>query len=162
MNRSGCRLRRAWIQCCDQLGGYEVDELMFAATTADAAFLTQASQEGYQRVREAIGRLVRRSGREDEAAAQLERLDRERTAVSQAHAGDRESVVRAAAVAWAPLFLRLAESEPVAYAELLALARQDHPASVVNQHNHGTGTFINGNVEGGLTINHGAGHGRHN
>ncbi|WP_330289951.1 hypothetical protein [Streptomyces sp. NBC_00576] len=138
-----------------------MDEVTFAATTMAAAFLTQATQEGYQRAREAIGRLIRRSG-EDEAAAQLERLDRDRTAVVQAPAGDREAVVRAAAVAWAPLLVRLAESEPVAYAELLALARQDRPTYVVNQHNHGTGTFINGNVEGGLTINHGTGHGRHN
>lgn len=137
-----------------------MDEVTFAATTMAAAFLTQATQEGYQRVREAIGRLIRRSGQEDEAAAQLERLDRDRTAVAQAPVDDREAVVRSAAVAWAPVLVRLAESEPVASAELLALARQDHPTSVVNQHNHGTGTFINGNVEGGLTINHGAGHGR--
>lgn len=139
-----------------------MDEVTFAATTMAAAFLTQVTQEGYQRVREAIGRLIRRSGQEDEAAAQLERLDRDRTAVAQAPAGDREALVRAAAVAWAPVLVRLAESEPVAYAELLALARQDRPTSVVNQHNHGTGTFINGSIEGGLTINHGAGHGRHN
>lgn len=139
-----------------------MDEVTFAATTMAAAFLTQVTQEGYQRVREAIGRLIRRSGQEGEAAAQLERLDRDRTAVAQAPAGDREVLVRAAAVAWAPVLVRLAESEPVAYAELLALARQDRPTSVVNQHNHGTGTFINGSIEGGLTINHGAGHGRHN
>ena len=139
-----------------------MDEVTFAATTMAAALLTQVTQEGYQRVREAIGRLIRRSGQEDEAAAQLERLDRDRTAVAQASAGDREALVRAAAVAWAPVLIRLTESEPVAYAELLALARQDRPTSVVNQHNHGTGTFINGSIEGGLTINHGAGHGRHN
>ncbi|MFF7279725.1 hypothetical protein [Streptomyces griseorubiginosus] len=139
-----------------------MDEVTFAATTMAAAFLTQATQEGYQRAREAIGRLIRRSGQEDEAAAQLERLDRDRTAVVQAPAADREAVVRAAAAVWAPVLVRLAESEPVAYAELLALDRQDRPIHVVNQHNHGTGTFINGNVEGGLTINHGTGHGRHN
>ncbi|WP_159074287.1 hypothetical protein [Streptomyces dioscori] len=138
-----------------------MDEVTFAATTMAAAFLTQATQDGYQRVREVIGRLIRRSGQEDEAAAQLERLDRDRTAVVQAPAGHREAVVRAAAITWAPVLVRLAESEPVAYAELVSLARQDRQISVANQHNHGTGTFINGNVEGGLTINHGAGHGRH-
>jgi len=120
-----------------------VDEVTFAATTVAAAFLTQATQEGYQRVREAIGRLIRRSRQEDEAA-QLERLDRDRTAVAQAPAGDREAVVRAAAAEWAPVLVRLAESEPVAYAELLALARQDRPTSVVSQHNHGSGTFLFG------------------
>ncbi|MEU7721754.1 hypothetical protein [Streptomyces tibetensis] len=138
-----------------------MDEVTFAATTVAAAFLTQATQEGYQRVREAIGRLMRRSGQGDGATAQLERLDRDRTAVTQAPAGDREAVVRAAAITWAPVLERLADSEPVAYAELLALGRQDRPTSVVNQHNHGTGTFINGNVTGGLTINHGAGNDGH-
>ncbi|MBK6013780.1 hypothetical protein [Streptomyces sp. MBT53] len=138
-----------------------MDEVTFAATTMAAAFLTQASQEGYLRVREAIGRLFRRSGREDETAVQLERLDRDRSAVVQAQVGEREAVLRAAAVTWAPVLVRLAESEPVAYAELLALAQRDHPTSVVNQHNHGTGTFINGSAQGGLTINHGVGHGRH-
>ncbi|MFC5953128.1 hypothetical protein ACFP51_01065 [Streptomyces pratens] len=79
-----------------------MDEVTFAATTMAAAFLTQATQEGYQRVREAIGRLIRRGGQEDEAAAQLERLDLDRTAVAQAPAGDREAVVQAAAIAWLP------------------------------------------------------------
>lgn len=139
-----------------------MDEVTFAATTVAAAFLTQASQEGYLRVRDAIGRLIRRSGREDETAAQLERLDRDRSAVVQAQAGGHEVVVRTAAAAWAPMLVRLAESEPVVYAELLALVRQEHPTSIINQHNHGAGTFINGNVEGGFTINHGTGHGRHN
>ncbi|OKK17127.1 hypothetical protein OG345_19005 [Streptomyces sp. NBC_01220] len=139
-----------------------MDEVTFAATTMAAAFLTQATQEGYQRVREAIGRLIRRSGQEDDAVAQLERLDRDRTAVAQAPAGNSEAILQAAAIAWAPVLVRLADPEPGVYAELLALARQDRPSSVVNQHNHGTGTFINGNVEGALTINHGgAGHGRH-
>lgn len=46
-----------------------MDEVTFAATTMAAAFLTHATQEGHQRVREAIGRLIRRSGQEDEAAA---------------------------------------------------------------------------------------------
>ncbi|MFE0794362.1 hypothetical protein [Streptomyces mutabilis] len=138
-----------------------MDEVTFAATTMAAVFLTQATQDGYQKVREAIGRLIRRSGQEDEATAQLERLDRDRMAVAQASESDREAVVQAAAIAWAPVLARLAESEPVAYAELLALSRQSRPASVVNQHNHGAGTFITGNVDGGLTINHGAGYGRH-
>ncbi|MCX4549269.1 hypothetical protein OG204_20680 [Streptomyces sp. NBC_01387] len=138
-----------------------MDEATFAATTVAATFLTQATQEAYQRVREAIGRLSRRSGHEDEAAAQLERLDRDRAAVVQALAGDREAVLRAAAAVWAPVLVGLAESEPVAYAELSALAWQGRSTSVVEQHNHGTGTFINGNIEGGLTINHGAAHGIH-
>lgn len=137
-----------------------MDEMTFAATTIAVAFLTQATQDGYQRAREAIGRLIRRSGPEDEVAASLERLDRDRAAVAQAPAGEREAVALAAAAAWVPMLARLAESEPVTYAELVDLSRRDRP-TVVNQHNHGTGTFISGNIEGGLTINHGARHDRH-
>jgi len=137
-----------------------VDEATFTATTIAAAFLTQATQDGYQRAREAISRLIRRSSPEDEAGALLERLDRDRADVAHALEGEREAVAQAAAAVWAPVLVRLAASEPVAYAELLALSRRDRP-TVVNQHNHGTGTFISGNIEGGLTINHGAGHDRH-
>lgn len=134
--------------------------MTFAATTVAATFLTQASEEGYRRVREAVGRLIRRSVQEPEVAVHLEYLDQHRAAVGQATASDREAVTQAAALVWAPLLAQLAESEPAAYAELLALARQDRRISVVNQHNHGSGAFISGHVEGGLTINHGAGHGR--
>lgn len=93
---------------------------MDEATTVAAAFLTQATQEGYQRVREAIGRMIRRSGQEVEAAAELDLMDRDWTAVAQVPAGDRDAAVQAAAVAWAPVLVRLAELEPAAYAELLA------------------------------------------
>ncbi len=130
---------------------------MFAATTMAAAFLTQATQDGYQRGRAVIGRLFRRAGEEDEASTQLDRLDRDRVAVVRVPASDREPVARALAATWAPVFQRLAETEPYLYAELMALV-QPPSTSVVNQHNHGTGTFINGNVDGGLTINHGVGH----
>lgn len=138
-----------------------MDEVTFAATTVAVALLTEATQDAYRRTREAIGRLVRREGGED-SAAQLERLDRDRAAVAQAPVGERVEVARAAAAAWAPVLARLAQTDPAAFAELLEVSRQGRPVSVVNQHNHGTGTFINGNVEGGLTINHGVAHGRDN
>jgi hypothetical protein len=111
--------------------------------------------------RAAIGRMIRRSAQEHTVAGHLERLDRDRAAVAQAPADEREGMARAAGAAWAPTFLRLADSDPVLYEELLALLHRGHGTLVVNQHNHGTGTFINGNVHGGLTINHGAGHGGH-
>ncbi|WP_433546537.1 hypothetical protein ACQPZG_16630 [Streptomyces sp. CA-294286] len=138
-----------------------MDEATFAATTMAAAFLTQATQDGYQRGRAAIGRLFRRAGEGDEVSAQLDRLDRDRVAVVRVPANDREPVARALAATWAPVFQRLAETEPDLYAELMALVQQPSSTSVANQHNHGAGTFINGNVAGGLTINHGAGHARH-
>ncbi|MEW2522243.1 hypothetical protein [Actinacidiphila alni] len=138
-----------------------MDEVTLAATTVAATFLTRATEEVYERVRDAVGRLIRRGDQPPGTALQLERLDRHRVAVTHAPAGDRDTVLQAAALAWAPVLDRLAESEPAVYAELLALARQNAASSVVNQHNHGEGTFINGNVEGGVTINVGAARTRH-
>ncbi|MCY0937881.1 hypothetical protein [Streptomyces sp. H34-S4] len=135
-----------------------MDEVTFAVTTVVVALLTEATQEAYQRARGAFGRLSRRGG--EGAADQLERLDRDRAVLEAASGAEREEALQTAVAAWTPVVERLAEADPRAYAELVAQTRLDHRVSVVNQHNHGAGTFINGNVEGGLTITHGAARGR--
>ncbi|MEW2622860.1 hypothetical protein [Streptomyces sp. NPDC048106] len=136
-----------------------MDEMTFAVTTVVAALLSEASQDAYARARDILRRLIRREGRSD-ATALLERLDQHRAMVVQRSALDRGEAARSAAAEWAPTLKQLVRADPGAYAELRALVGTDRLDSVTYQHNHGSGTFINGNVEGGLTINHGTAHGR--
>lgn len=136
-----------------------MDEMTFAVTTVVAALLGEASQDAYARARDIIRRLLRRDDRSD-ATAVLERLDQDRARVAQRPALDRGEAARSAAAELAPALEQLVRADSAAYAELCVLIGRDRPASVTNQHNHGSGTFINGNIEGGLTINHGTAHGR--
>ncbi|GHG88477.1 hypothetical protein [Streptomyces lanatus] len=136
-----------------------MDELTFTATTVFAALLGQATQDTYAKARDIIQRLLRR-GDQPDAAAELARLDRDRATVAECSASEREEVARRAAAGWALGLEGLVRADREAFEELRALVERDGPTTVVNQHNHGTGTFINGSVAGGLTINHGAAHGR--
>lgn len=136
-----------------------MDELTFAATTVFAALLSQASQDTYAKARDIIWRLLRR-GDQPDAAAELERLDQDRASVLECSAPQRDEAARRAAVGWAMGLEGLVRADRVAFEELRALVQRDGPTTVINQHNHGAGTFINGSVAGGLTINHGTAHGR--
>ncbi|ELS57680.1 hypothetical protein STVIR_1418 [Streptomyces viridochromogenes Tue57] len=136
-----------------------VDELTFAATTVFAALLSQASQDTYAAARDVIRRLLRR-GDQPDTAAELERLDQDRASVMERSEPERDEAARRAAAGWALDLEGLLRADHEAFQELRALAERNGPATVINQHNHGSGTFINGSVAGGLTINHGAAHGR--
>ncbi|MEU8029141.1 hypothetical protein AB0C13_10920 [Streptomyces sp. NPDC049099] len=136
-----------------------MDELTFTVTTVLAALLSEASQDTYAKARDVIRRAVRRGDRR-ETGVVLERLDEDRARVERCPAAYRDEEARSAAAARAPALEELMRGDPVAFAELRALTGADRPTSVINQHNHGQGTFINGNVQGGLTIHHGATHGR--
>ncbi|MEV5873508.1 hypothetical protein AB0L75_04600 [Streptomyces sp. NPDC052101] len=136
-----------------------MDEMTFAVTTVVAALLSEASQDAYARARDIIRRLLSRDSRSDTTVL-LERLDQHRAMVVQRSAPDRGEAARRAAAEWAPALEQLVRTDPATYAELRTLIGTDRQTSVTNQHNHGSGTFISGNVEGGLTINHGTAHGR--
>ncbi|MFJ9745196.1 hypothetical protein [Streptomyces chartreusis] len=136
-----------------------MDELTFAVTTVFAALLSQASQDTYAKARDIIGRLLRR-GDQPDTAAELERLDQDRASVMERSAPERDEAARRAAAEWVMGLEGLVRADRVAFEELRALVERDGPTTVINQHNHGSGTFINGSVAGGLTINHGAAHGR--
>lgn len=136
-----------------------MDELTFAVTTVFAALLSQASQDTYAKARDIIRRLLRR-GDQPDAAAELERLDQDRASVMEYSAPERHEAARRAAAGWALGLEGLVRADRAAFEELRTLVDRDGPTTVINQHNHGSGTFINGSVAGGLTINHGAAHGR--
>lgn len=136
-----------------------MDELTFAVTTVFAALLSQASQDTYAKARDIIRRLLRR-GDQPDTAAELERLDQDRASVMECSAPERDEVARRAAAGWALGLEGPVRADRAAFEELRALVERGGPTSVINQHNHGAGTFINGSVAGGLTINHGAAHGR--
>ncbi|WP_369173463.1 hypothetical protein AB5J49_38385 [Streptomyces sp. R28] len=136
-----------------------MDELTFAVTTVFAALLSQASQDTYAKAREIVHRLLRR-GDQPDTAAELERLDQDRASVMECSAPERGEAARRAAAGWAPGLEGLVRADRAAFEELRALVEKGGPTTVINQHNHGSGTFINGSVAGGLTINHGAAHGR--
>ncbi|EST29141.1 hypothetical protein [Streptomyces roseochromogenus] len=136
-----------------------MDEMTFAVTTVAAALLGEASQDAYVRARDIIRRVLHRGGRPD-AQTVLDRLDQDRARVALCSPPERGEAARVAAAEWASALEQLVQTDPAAYVELRALTGLDRPTSVTNQHNHGPGTFINGNVEGGLTINHDTAHDR--
>ncbi|MFI9168318.1 hypothetical protein [Streptomyces lincolnensis] len=136
-----------------------MDELTFAVTTVVAALLSQASQDTYAKARDVMWRLLRR-GDQTDTAAELERLDQDRASVMERSAPERDEAARLAAAGWALGLEGLVRADRAAFEELRALVEKDGPTTVINQHNHGSGTFISGSVAGGLTINHGAAHGR--
>ena len=138
-----------------------MDEVTLAATTVITAFLTEMSREAYQKARDTVMRLFQRDG-EAEATVQLERLSRDRVTIAQAPEDQRAVLAQYIAGQWAPALGRLARTDEAVLAELVTFA-QSVPARTtaarVEQYNHGSGTFIGGNVYGGVTNNHGAPHG---
>ncbi|CAL9432149.1 hypothetical protein SUDANB1_02062 [Streptomyces sp. enrichment culture] len=136
-----------------------MDELTYAVTTVFAALLSQASQDAYAKARDIVWRLLRR-GDQPDTVAELERLDQDRARVMERSAPERDEAARTAAAGWALSLEGLVRADRGAFEELRALVEREGPTTVISQHNHGSGTFINGSVAGGLTINHGAAHGR--
>ncbi len=116
-------------------------ELLAIATGAAATILADAVRLGWDRARATVDRLFRQ-GTEGERDAAL-------GALSRGVADDDRRI------ALASLLAAHAERRPEVLAELRSLAASPSAAPALQvQRNEGSGTFIAGDVIGGLTINH--------
>jgi hypothetical protein len=116
-------------------------EVLAIATGAAATILADTVRLGWGRARTIVDRLFRH-GTQDERDAALGALSR----------GVADDHLR---IALASLLAAQAERRPEVLAELRSLAASRSAVPVVQvQRNEGSGTFIAGDVIGGLTINH--------
>lgn len=126
-------------------------ELMAVATGAAGTLVAAIATSGSEKMRLRVARFFRRAAPDqqraaaqavDDTAAQLTSLSPEAQAL--------------AATAWVQLIAHYLDEHRDAMSEVDELAMPDPPVSNVwNQHNTGTGTFIGGDVHGGVTFNYG-------
>lgn len=126
-------------------------ELMAVATGAAGTLVAAIATSGAEKMRLKVAHFFRRATPEqqrtaaqavDDTAAQLTSPSPETQAL--------------AATAWAQLIAQYLAEHGDAVSEVDELAVPAPPASKVwNQHNSGTGTFIGGDVHGGMTFNYG-------
>lgn len=116
-------------------------ELLAIATGAAATILADAVRLGWGRARTTVDRLFRHGTQDERDAA--------RAALSRGVADDDLRITLAS------LLAAHAERRPEVLAELRSLATSPSAVPTVQvQRNEGSGTFIAGDVLGGLTINH--------
>ncbi|MFI7351508.1 hypothetical protein ACIBSR_35265 [Streptomyces sp. NPDC049936] len=126
-------------------------ELMAVATGAAGTLVAAIAASGAEKMRLKVAHFFRKANLDqrraaaqavDDTAAQLTSPTSEAQAL--------------AATAWAQLIAQYLAEHREAMSEVDELAVHNMPPSKVwNQHNTGTGTFIGGDVHGGMTFNYG-------
>jgi hypothetical protein len=126
-------------------------ELMAVATGAAGTLVAAIATSGADKMRLKVAHFFRR-GTPDQQGAAAQAVDDTAATLSTPSAEAREL----AATVWARLIVQYLAEHRDAMSEVGELAVPTPPASRVwNQHNTGTGTFIGGDVHGGLTFNYG-------
>ncbi|MCT2589802.1 hypothetical protein LHJ74_07720 [Streptomyces sp. N2-109] len=126
-------------------------ELMAVATGAAGTLVAAIAASGAEKMRLKVAHFFRRANLDQRRAAAQAVND---TAAQLTSPTPEAQAL--AATAWAQLLARYLAEHRDAMSEVDELAVPTPPASKVwNQSNTGTGTFIGGDVRGGMTLNYG-------
>ncbi|WP_217554049.1 hypothetical protein [Streptomyces sp. GbtcB6] len=126
-------------------------ELMAVATGAAGTLVAAIATSGAEQIRQKVAHFFRRATPDQQRAAAQAVDD---TAAALASPSPEARAL--AATAWTQLIARYIDEHRDSMNEVGELAVAAPPASKVwNQHNTGTGTFIGGDVHGGMTVNYG-------
>ena len=126
-------------------------ELMAVATGAAGTLVAAIAASGAEKMRLRVAHFFRRANLDQQRAA-AQAVD---DTAAQLTAPTPEAQALAA-TAWAQLIAQYLAEHRDAMSEVDDLAVHNSTASKVwNQHNTGTGTFIGGDVHGGMTFNYG-------
>ncbi|MEV5600226.1 MULTISPECIES: hypothetical protein [Streptomyces] len=126
-------------------------ELMAVATGAASTLVAAIAASGAEKMRLKVAYFFRRATTEQQRSA-AQAVDNTATQLTSPS----PETQALAATAWAHLIAQYLAEHRDALSEVDELAGPTPPASKVwNQHNTGTGTFIGGDVHGGLTFNYG-------
>ncbi|MDG4858779.1 hypothetical protein P8605_11555 [Streptomyces sp. T-3] len=133
-------------------------ELMATATGAAGTLVAAIATWGAENARAKVVRFFRRGGQDQQRAA-VQAVDDTVARLASPDPGAQALSVSL----WAQLFAQYLAEHREAAAELDELTAVGTAAvKVVNQHNTGAGTFIGGDVHGGITLHQGgAPDGRH-
>lgn len=126
-------------------------ELMAVATGAAGTLVAAIATSGAEKMRVKVAHFFRRAT-PDQLRAATQAVD-DTAAQLASPAADTQAI---ATNAWAELIAQYLAEHRGAMSEVDELALPTPPASKVwNQHNTGTGTFIGGDVHGGVTFHYG-------
>ncbi|MFG3227572.1 hypothetical protein ACGF07_22690 [Kitasatospora sp. NPDC048194] len=128
-------------------------EVTAVATGAAGTLVAAIATWGAGKMQVAVGHFFRRGTPQEQRAA-MEAVNA--TAAELSSGGD--GARAAAAAAWTEVLAQYLSDHRDLLGEVDGLGRPGSAVSSVwNQHNTGTGTFVGGNVYGGLTIQQGGG-----
>ncbi|MBJ7902165.1 hypothetical protein IF655_02480 [Streptomyces sp. DSM 110735] len=126
-------------------------ELMAVATGAGGTLVAAIAASGAEKMRLKVAHFFRRASLDQQRAAARAVDD----TAAQLASGTPETQALAAS-AWAQLIAQYLAEHNEAMSEVDELAIPSPPVSKVwHQHNASTGTFIGGDVHGGMTFNYG-------